>query len=172
MLKNYKFRLCVDCSHLYFDLLLQRFWFSLLTFIKFSVYSRLLYFHPGWNFWDNCNFFNLVYRVEISTRDKNLNGISSLEAKILNLRLFYDFVLFYSSICFSVLFTVYFESVKMSEFVSLKKCLVITWDLQSFISHTWKTIKIEKNINFLLKMFLKISSYRLCCLLFAKYSLL
>ena len=36
-----------DFEHLCFDLFLARFWFSLLTFIKFSIYSRLLYFNPG-----------------------------------------------------------------------------------------------------------------------------
>ena len=49
---------------------------------KFSIYSRLLYFNlgwkifnPGWNFSNNCNFFNSVYRIEISTRDENLHII-------------------------------------------------------------------------------------------------
>ena len=65
-MKNYKFQHFVDCSHLCFDLFLARFLFSLLTFIKFSIYSRLLHFNPGWNSfnlgWDfsyNCNFIQL-----------------------------------------------------------------------------------------------------------------
>ena len=49
-----------------FDLFLARFWFGLLTFIKFSIYTRLLYFNPGWNifnpgwnFSSNCIFFQV-----------------------------------------------------------------------------------------------------------------
>ena len=49
----------IDCSHLGFNLFFPRFRFSLLTFIKFSIYLRLLYFNPGWNFLCNCNFFQL-----------------------------------------------------------------------------------------------------------------
>ena len=37
----------------------KHFWFSLLTFIKFSIYLRLLYFNLRWNFLQNCNFFQL-----------------------------------------------------------------------------------------------------------------
>ena len=47
------------CSHLCFDLFLTGLWFSLLTFIKFSIESRLLYFNPGWIFLYNCNIFQL-----------------------------------------------------------------------------------------------------------------
>ena len=56
-MKNYKFQVFDDCPHLCFDLFLACFWFSLLTFIKFSAYSRLLYFNPGLNFSYNCIFF-------------------------------------------------------------------------------------------------------------------
>ena len=55
LFKNSKFQLFVDCSHLCFDLFLARFWFS----TEFSIYSRLLYFNPGWNCSCNCNFFQL-----------------------------------------------------------------------------------------------------------------
>ena len=61
--KNYKFSTC-RCGHLCFDLFLVRFWFSLLTFIKFSIYSRLLNFDSSWNvlllYFHNFNFFQLV----------------------------------------------------------------------------------------------------------------
>lgn len=62
--------------------------FILLTFTKFSFYSRLLYFHPGWNIFNLCRnfsctgncifFFNSVYRVKTSTWNENLDIISSL----------------------------------------------------------------------------------------------
>ena len=85
-MKNYTFRIFVDCSHFCFDLFLPRFRSSLFTFIKFSIYSKLLCFNPDWNSfnpgWDfsyNCNFFNSVYRVEISSRDENLHIISPFE---------------------------------------------------------------------------------------------
>ena len=60
LLMYYKFQLFVDCSYLCFDLFLPRFRFSFLTFIKFHIYPRLLYFNPGWNFSYNYNFFQLV----------------------------------------------------------------------------------------------------------------
>ena len=59
LLKNYTFQLFVDWSHLWLDLFLRRFQFNLLTFIEFSIYSRLFYFSPGWNFSGNWNFFQL-----------------------------------------------------------------------------------------------------------------
>ena len=65
-MNNYTFQLFADCSHLWFGLFLPRFQFSLLTFIEFSIYSRLFYFipswnifNPGWNVSHNCNFFQL-----------------------------------------------------------------------------------------------------------------
>ena len=76
---KYKFQFFVGCSHLFFHLFLPRSRFSFLTFIKFPIYPRLLYFNPGWNFSYNCNFFNSVYRTEISTRDENLHIISPLD---------------------------------------------------------------------------------------------
>ena len=76
-MKNYTSQLFLECSHLCFDLFLPRFRFSLNTFIKFFIYSRLLHFNLGWDFSYNCNFS--VYRVEISTRDENLHIISPLE---------------------------------------------------------------------------------------------
>ena len=64
-MKNYKFPLFVDCSHLCFDLVLARFCFSLFTFIKYYIYSRLLYFMPGWNIfnpeWSSSNNFNVIW---------------------------------------------------------------------------------------------------------------
>ena len=84
-MKNCKFQLFVDLSHLCFDLLLLRFRFSLLTLIKFSIHSRLSNFNPGWNnsvrietFHIIAIIFNSVYWVEISTRDENLHVISPL----------------------------------------------------------------------------------------------
>ena len=65
LLKNYKFRLFVDCSHLCFDLFLPRFRFSLLTFINF-LFTRGYYIST----WVEIVhiiviFFNSVYRVEL-----------------------------------------------------------------------------------------------------------
>ena len=56
-MKYYKF--FVDCSHLIFNLFLPRFLFSILTFIKFLIYPRLLYFNPSWNLSYNGNCFQL-----------------------------------------------------------------------------------------------------------------
>ena len=50
-MKNYKFQLFVDCSHLCFDLFLPCSRFSLLTFIKFSIYLRLQNFSYNCIFW-------------------------------------------------------------------------------------------------------------------------
>ena len=64
----------------------SRFNLLLLTFFlllfhqpsKFTCFSKLLYFNPGWNIFNtgwnfsyNCIFFNTVYRVEMSTRDES-----------------------------------------------------------------------------------------------------
>ena len=69
------FNFFVECSHLCFDLFLPRFQFSLLAFIKFPIYPRLLYLNLGWNF--SYTFFHPgTYRVEISTWDEDLHIIS------------------------------------------------------------------------------------------------
>ena len=64
---------------------LPRFQFSLLTFIEFSIYSRLfskylleIFSTRGDTFHIIAILFNLVYRVEISTRVKNLHIIGPL----------------------------------------------------------------------------------------------
>ena len=64
LLKNYKFRLFVDCSHLCFDLFLPRFRFSLLTFINF-LFTRGYYISTRVEIVHIIViFFNSVYRVE------------------------------------------------------------------------------------------------------------
>ena len=65
LLKNYKFRLFVDCSHLCFDLFLPRFRFSLLTFINF-LFTRGYYISTRVEIVHIIViFFNSVYRVEL-----------------------------------------------------------------------------------------------------------
>ena len=89
MLRNYRFQFFVDYSHLSCDLFLPCFRFSIFTFIKFSIFSRLIYFNlswnifnPGWSFSYNCIFFNSVYRVETLTRDEKLNSESEVDSEL------------------------------------------------------------------------------------------
>ena len=71
LLKNYKFRLFVDCSHLCFDLFLPRFRFSLLTFINF-LFTRGYYISTRVEIVHIIViFFNSVYRVELQPRWKS-----------------------------------------------------------------------------------------------------
>ena len=61
----------------------RHFWFSLLTFIKFSIYSHCYISTRVEIFYITAIFFNSVYRVEISTWGKNLHNNQSLKQNFL-----------------------------------------------------------------------------------------
>ena len=86
MLKNYKFQLFVDCSHICFDFFWHASGLAFLLSLNF-LFTRDYYTSTRVEIFSTRDeifhiiafFFNSVYRVEISTRDENLHIISPQE---------------------------------------------------------------------------------------------